>query len=145
MENLTILNPKLEAELPEQIQLIRKFYFQLSEEDKKKLDQIKIPTPEHNAKDTKFCYECGQKITRSAKFCEYCGTKQTETQQHIQQSTREPTIQEIYSKENLQLSDDVDDFIQTEKVRLLKKYNCNTMGEVIKKLEQSIKEKHKKN
>ena len=35
---LAKLSPELEAQLPEQVQLIRKFYFSLSEEDRKKLE-----------------------------------------------------------------------------------------------------------
>jgi len=77
MKELIKLSPELEAELPEQVQLIRKFYNQLSEEDKKRLSEGKVESKSTipNA-ETKFCYECGQKITRTAKFCEHCGAKQ---------------------------------------------------------------------
>jgi|GEM_PF-4025814 hypothetical protein len=77
MKELTKLSPELEAELPEQVQLIRKFYFQLSDEDKKKLSEGKVESKSDNSTtETKFCYECGKKISRVAKFCEHCGVKQ---------------------------------------------------------------------
>jgi len=79
-KGLKKLPPELEKELPEYIQLIRKFYFSLSEEDKNKLDSknnedLKMDKSD-KSKLTKYCYECGKKINRSANFCEYCGAKQ---------------------------------------------------------------------
>ena len=145
MRELTPLDPKQEAELPEQIQLIRRFYFQLSEEDKKKLDNPEpAPVIQAQTSETKFCFECGHKIARIAKFCQECGTKQPDTHpsaKPVQSLVKAPTIQEIYSKEKLQQSDELDYFIRAEKARLLKKYDCNTIGEVIQKMEQLIKEK----
>ena len=77
MKELTPLSPELEAQLPKELQLIRQFYFQLSESDKKKLEDTQLPQlidiPKPNSKDTKFCFECGDKIARTAKFCPECG------------------------------------------------------------------------
>jgi predicted transcriptional regulator len=91
------LPPHIEAQIPKELQLFREFYFQLSEEDRAKLDNsksTKTEMPEYieilkklnnevekekkqdNSQKTKFCFECGKKINRSAKYCEECGVKQ---------------------------------------------------------------------
>jgi hypothetical protein len=149
MRELTPLSPDLEAQLPKEIQLIRKFYFQLSEADKKKLEDTQLPQlleiPK-SAKDTKFCFECGDKIARTAKFCPECGTKQAniqEAQQPARSPISAPTLKEIYSKEKLIESDKLNEFLLDEKYRLLKKFNCNTIEEVITILEKKISEKKK--
>lgn len=97
------LPPHLEAQFPKEFQEFREFYFQLSDEEKAKLDNpdskkenltelpgyIKILKKlnkeieeKKNIKSipkvTKFCFECGKKINRSAKYCEECGTEQPE-------------------------------------------------------------------
>jgi len=143
MKELTPLSPELEAQLPKELQLIRQFYFQLSESDKKKLEDTQLPQlidiPKPNSKDTKFCFECGDKIARTAKFCPECGTKQTniqETTQAPHNPISTPTIKERYSKEKLIESDKLNEFLIEEKYRLLKKFNCNTIEEVITILEK---------
>jgi len=145
MIKLTPLDPKIEAELPEQIQLIRKFYFQLSEEDKKKLDNPEpAPVIQAQTSETKFCFECGHKIARIAKFCQECGTKQPDTHpsaKPVQSLVKAPTIQEIYSKENIKKAEELDEFIRSEKARILRKFRCNTIEEAITKMEQLIKDK----
>jgi hypothetical protein len=98
---LTKLPPEVEAQLPKEIQTVRAFYFSLSEEERAKLDnpkpakEVNTEMPEYikimqkiqkevedekkngaTQKSTKFCFECGKKISRSAKFCEECGIKQ---------------------------------------------------------------------
>ena len=97
----TKLPPEVEAQLPKEIQTIRAFYFSLSEEERAKLDnptpkkEVSAEMPEYikiiqkiqkeveeekkngiTSKSTKYCFECGKKISRSAKFCEECGVKQ---------------------------------------------------------------------
>jgi len=96
---LTKLPPEVEAQLPKEIQTIRAFYFSLSEEERAKLDnpvkKVNSEMPEYIKiiqkiqkeveeekksgvvqKSSKFCFECGKKINRSAKFCEDYGAKQ---------------------------------------------------------------------
>lgn len=148
MRELTPLSPDLEAQLPKEIQLIRKFYSQLSESDKKKLEDTQIPQLIDIPKQAniKFCFECGDKIARTAKFCPECGTKQTniqEAQQPARSPISAPTIKEIYSKEKLIESDKLNEFLLEEKYLLLKKFNCNTIEEVITILEKKIREKKK--
>lgn len=79
-----MLPPELEAQLPEQLRLVRQFYLQLPEEEKRKLNKIGDNSKEiefNTKKNNKFCYECGQKIQRSAEFCENCGVKQPKLEQ----------------------------------------------------------------
>jgi len=98
---LTKLSPEVEAQLPKEIQVIRAFYFSLSEEERAKLDNpkpvkdVKTELPEYIKifqriekeveeekkngiiqKSIKYCFECGKKINRTSKFCEECGVKQ---------------------------------------------------------------------
>ena len=69
----------LEKHLSKDIQLIRKFYFSLSEEEKRKIfdeQPQKDESKPYKSKENKYCYECGKIINRSANFCEHCGNKQ---------------------------------------------------------------------
>jgi hypothetical protein len=54
-----------------------------------------------------------------------------------------PKIQEIYSKEHSIQSGKVYDYLEDEKHRLLKKFNCQTIEEVIIILERKLAEKKK--
>ena len=82
IQKLIALDPKVEAQLPEMVRMVRSFYRSLSPEDRAKLDakvENKIgesPQQKTKANVSKFCFECGGTINRIAKFCEYCGTKQ---------------------------------------------------------------------
>ena len=83
----------LEEQIPRYLQIFRKWYFSLPEQEMKeietKLDENKRRTKEalkqydknkkiesQNNKEKKFCFECGYKINRTAKYCEDCGAKQ---------------------------------------------------------------------
>lgn len=50
---LTKLPPDLEAQLPESVQQIRKFYFSLSEKDKRKLEETRETKKDLTVKETK--------------------------------------------------------------------------------------------
>ncbi|MBN2141962.1 zinc-ribbon domain-containing protein [Candidatus Woesearchaeota archaeon] len=71
--------------------------------------------PELKSKqETKYCFECGTKIVRSAKYCENCGTKQTfvdsATTQNEPIAPRQPHPEPDYSTRSHEIRIDVDKF-----------------------------------
>ncbi|MGV8162427.1 MAG: zinc-ribbon domain-containing protein [Candidatus Nanoarchaeia archaeon] len=146
---LTQLSPELEAQLPEEIRCIRAFYFQLSEKEKQELDEeSSTETKAIVQKDTKYCFECGQKINRTAKFCEYCGTPQTNSIQTQTPVIPNKNIQPQQKNTRLILEKDIAEsdsyqYFMSQKERMLKEYNCKTVDELIQKLKNMLEEDKK--